>query len=254
MKTNKSRCSIVSIIVAHAMLLLTTSGAAALSSYSENFESLVISDPDALGNAGWVVYGNVFDPAGNYIYGYGTFPAPNNSGGFSAIAEGEGGPAQGIQQLSVYSDYNNYDDMGHGGGNLIESNVFVEQLIDAADVGSTWMFTFDAKAGNILDFGSATAAAFIKTIDPANGFALTNIVLVDTTNLLTTWDTFSLTLFIDAGLTGQLLQFGFLNVATNFDPSGVFYDNVQFAPVPVPAAVWLLLSAVAGMAGLRRTR
>ena len=33
-------------------------------------------------------------------------------------------------------------------------------------------------------------------------------------------------MFIDAGLVGQLLQTGFNSEATNFDPSGIFYDNV----------------------------
>lgn len=228
-------------------LLLATTTSASLQSVSEDFEALDINSPTSLGDAGWVVYGNVFDPSGVYLYGYGTFPAPNNSGGFSALVSGEGGSEQGIQQLSVFSDYNNYDDLGHGGGNLIESNVFQEQLIGSADVGSVWTFSFDAKAGNIQDgSNSSTAMAFIKTIDPANGYSLTNLVFVDTTNLMSTWNSFEIQLFIDAGLEGQLLQFGFANTATNFESSGVFYDNVNFNPVPLPGAILLLLSALAG--------
>jgi hypothetical protein len=33
-------------------------------------------------------------------------------------------------------------------------------------------------------------------------------------------------LLIDAGLVDQLLQVGFAATASNYEPSGVFYDNV----------------------------
>ena len=81
------------------------------------------------------IFANVFAPGGvTYLYGYGVFPAPNSGPPFAfcTIAAGEGGPAQGAQQLVVFSDYNNVD---HGVGNIIESNVFQEQTIDAGDVG-----------------------------------------------------------------------------------------------------------------------
>ena len=70
------------------------------------------------------------------------------------------------------------------------------------------------------------ATAFIKTIDPNAGFALTNLVEEDTTNLPDTWNRYSIQLEIDAGLVDQLLQVGFNATASNFEPSGVFYDNI----------------------------
>jgi hypothetical protein len=42
-------------------------------------------------------------------------------------------------------------------------------------------------------------------------------------------------------LDGQILQFGFLTVATNYEPCGVFYDNVAFSndgTVSSESATW----------------
>ncbi len=206
-----------------ALACLTPAVGLALAPYSQDFEGLVLADPDALANDGWLVFGNVFDPGGGYLYGYGPFPAPNGTNAFCDIVTGEGGPDQGLQQLVVYSDYNNLD---HGVGDLIESNVYQEQTIEAGDVGSIWEFAFQAKLGNIA--GSSTAQAFIKTLDPSSGYALTNFITADMTSIPVTWSGFSLYIRIDASLEGQILQFGFMNTATNYEPSGIFYDNVIF--------------------------
>jgi hypothetical protein len=55
-------------------------------------------------------------------------------------------------------------------------------------------------------------------------------------------------LFIDAGLVGQVLQFGFLSTATNFEPTAVFYDNVSFGLVPEPGTGLLAGAVLAGWA------
>ena len=47
------------------------------------------ADPNALAADGWVVYGSVFTAGGAYLYGYGTFPAPNGTSAFCDIAAGE---------------------------------------------------------------------------------------------------------------------------------------------------------------------
>jgi hypothetical protein len=226
---------------------MASSSLAALMSYGEDFESLDASSPSALGDAGWNIFANVFDSGGGYLYGYGVFPAPNGSGGFSNVATGEGGADQGAQQLVTFSDYNNPD---HGVGNIIEANVFQEQIIGAGDIGSEWTFSFDAKMGDLA--GNSSAIAFIKTLDPNNGFALTNFITLDMTNIASTWSTFAMSLFVDGSLDGQILQFGFANTASGFDASGVFYDNVDFRPVPLPGAVWLMISGLAAFTGMRR--
>lgn len=223
-------------LVAGAVLVcLIPATALALEPYSQDFEGLDQADVNALGNDGWLVYGNVFDTEGGYLYGYGPFAAPNDGSGFCQITSGEGGDEQGEQQLVVYSDYNNDD---HGNGYLIESNVFQEQTIGPENVDEVWVFRFQAKLGNIE--GESTAAAFIKTLDPDNGYQLTNFITLDMTSIPTTWSGYMLSLEIDATLEGQLFQIGFLNTATNYQGSGIFYDNIDFRVfelVDVPASL-----------------
>ncbi len=214
----------VNAFVAAAILAcLVPAAAFALVPYSQTFESMNATDPGALAADGWLVFGNVFAPGGGYLYGYGVFPAPNAGNGFCSIAVGEGGAEQGAQQLSVFSDYNNAD---HANGNLIEANVFQEQLIGAGHTGELWTFQFYAKRGNIA--GATTALAFIKTLDPNAGYAMTNYITADMTNISTTWTEYSLSITIDATLDAQLLQIGFMSLATNYEGSGIFYDNLNF--------------------------
>ena len=217
------------LAAAAAAVLTASTSTAQISAYTADFENIVLTDPAALGNAGWQVFGNVFDSTGqNYLYGYGPFVAPNGGPAFSGVESGQGGVQQGANQLSVYNDYNNVD---HNVGNLIESNVFQEQIVGPGDVGKTFRFTFDAKLGNLS--APSTAQAFIKVIDN-NTFQLSDIQVVNTTNLPTTWGTFSIEATIGAGQVGHFFQIGFSNVASNFVSSGVFYDNVDLAEVLPP--------------------
>lgn len=234
---------VIAILAVVALLCPLAATAQTLSAYTQNFESLVQGDVNALANDGWLVYGNVYDTDGTtYLYGYGSFPAPNTGAAFCQIVLGEGGLEQGAQQLVVFSDYENTD---HALGRYIESNVFHEQPIGGINVGQTWVFDFDAKLGN-LELNS-TALAFIKTIDPGNGYATTNFITTDMTSIPTTWGHYSVSITIDEGLVGQLLQFGFSNTATNYEGSGVFYDNMTFnlddatGTTPVRASVDAIL-------------
>ena len=224
-KIDRTSVLMTVMLVASAAMLW-----AAVTPYSQDFEGYAPPSSGGLLGDGWLVFGNVFDAGGVYQYGYGPNPAPNNidAPAFCLVASGQGGPAQGAQQLVVFSDYNNAD---HGNTDwVIESLVFQEQTIEAGDVGQTVVFTFDAKRGDLA--GASEAAAFIKTIDPASGFATTNFVTTDTTSIPTTWGTYSVQLASAAGLVNQILQFGFLTRASNYEPSGVYYDNVN-QPVPV---------------------
>ena len=205
------------------------------SEYTKDFESLDQASPTALSEDGWLVFGQVYDGSGALKFNYGPYPAPNSGPAFSAIATGEGGPSQGAQQLVVYNDYNCCDppNQGHfNGTDRVQSSVFrqmftQENLISAVAVGKIVEFSFDAKRGNINEpTGSSTASAFIQTLAPNAGFAQTNFVAVDMTDVGATWDRYSLSLTIDEGLVGQMLEFGFLSTASNFEPSGVFYDNI----------------------------
>ncbi len=229
MKSQRSRFMMT---LAIGLICLVPVVSFALTPYNQDFEALNAPDPFALADDGWLVYGNVFDPVGNYLYGYGAFPAPNNGLAFCQIVLGEGGDDQGAQQLVVFSDYENAD---HAAGNWIEANVFQEQPIAATDVGQIWRFRFEAKRGN-LELQS-TAIAFIKTLDPSSGWATTNFVTVDMTITPDTWRSYSLLLEIDASLEGQILQIGFANTATLYEGSAVYYDNLDWAHDPNVSSV-----------------
>jgi hypothetical protein len=158
--------------------------------------------------------------------------------GWAAIVTDQGGPEQGSRQLSVFSDYQCcQSDQGHfNGTDLVESNIFREWTIGGADdpfpsLGTTVTVNFDAKRGNIE--GSTTTIAFLKTLDPNAGFATTNFVLVDTTNTPDTWNGYMMTLDLtDPLLQGQLLQVGFNSTTSNFEGSGIFYDNIAISATP----------------------
>jgi hypothetical protein len=226
-------------IVAAVVIFVLSGVAVAQVPYAQDFEALAPVD-GSLAADGWLVYGNVFDPGGAFIYGYGPFPAPNNIGNWCDIVTGQGGPEQGEQQLVMYSDYANGN---HGEGNLVESNLFQEQVIPNG-VSGVWTFTFDAKMGDLA--GNSTALAFIKTLDPNAGYAMTNFITYDTTLLPTTWGTYSLSIDV-TGLDAQILQIGFSTTATNYEPSGVYYDNINFEPEgssPVEQSTWSAVKAM----------
>jgi len=233
--------------------LLIAPTAWAVSAYSQNFEGLSQSDPTALSDDGWLVYGNVYDTGGTLLYSHGPHPAPNNQGApaaFSDIASGEGGIGQGGRQLSVFSDYQNGD---HGAGNLIESIVYQEQTIGAGDIGITWAFSFDAKLGNLL--APSTASAFIRIIDPNNGYALASEQALNMTNTPSTWaEDQVIQMLIEPSMVGSLFQIGFANIATNYDGSSILYDNIELKAVPIPAAAWLFGSGLLGLVGIARRK
>ena len=170
MKSQRSRFMLT---LAIGLICLVPAASFALTPYSQDFESLIQPLPSALADDGWLVFGNVFNADGSYAYGYGTFPAPNHCPGLLPDRPlAKAAPEQGLQQLSVFNDYENAG--AHTNGQLVESNVFQEQTIGPADVGKRWVFQFQDKMGNLA--GASTALAFIKTLDPANGYALTNFI------------------------------------------------------------------------------
>ena len=293
---NVKKLSLSTLAMAVALAYAPASSAA-VSAYAQDFEALDASSPTALGpfGEGFTIFADVWGSGSGdatvgsdiFLYSYGPFAAPNGGPGFSSIAGGEGGVDQGAQYLNVYSDYNNVDQTAGGAcgptGCTLNTSLINEQTIDAADVnGDTWTLTFDAKSpfqGGIFDGTAAndnggdinnpqSASAFIKTLDPNAGYATTNDIRVDMTNVSNDgWASYSISLDLsDAALAGQLLQFGFNTVSTEYGDSGVYYDNICFDPtggcpgspnppaVPVPAAVWLFGSGLLGLVGVARRK
>jgi hypothetical protein len=246
-------------------LSLTMGAMADLTCYSQNFELLDRTNTSALDLDGWDLFVNVFDETGsNFVYNYGPFPAPNdisapNISVISDVPSG-GDPPVGDQGLVIFNDYNN-GDHGNGTNRRIEVNVFQQQTIGLSDIGETYRFSFiaapalDGSGENALAGTDSIAQAFIKTLDPSNNFQTTNFLTVDTDELTAGNTALNIDINLaDPALDGQLLQFGFLNVADNFAPSSVNYDNVSFGLVPEPASLALVGLGGIAMLGRRRSR
>ena len=204
-----------------------------LAPYAQDFEGLDAAEGSALSADGWKVFTNVFNPDGSYAYGYGVFDAPNGGAGWSAIQTGSGGPYQGAQAMNIYSDYGNGD---HGIGNLIDALVFQEQEIDAANVGQTWRMSFDQLQSPPNNVGNTTTRAFIKVLKRSDGsFAELYLNEIDTTDASqSAWSSLALDVTIDPAWAGELIQFGFASVATNYEDSGRYYDNIDWSSIANP--------------------
>jgi len=229
----------------------------ALALYSQDFEppmdpaagdALILDTAAETPLGPWLFFANVFDGGGNLKFNFGPFGAPNATVSpsdtfISAVVTGEGDAPQGDQQLSVFSDYNCCDRdpitgelrQGHGNGtDLVEISVFQElNPIPNSLIGQRLTFSFDAKAGNIE--GATTAVAYIQTLDPSTGFSQTNFVPVEMTSIPATWNRYEAVLDLtDPLLEGQILQIGFRSVASDFQGSGIFYDNVDASLTSAP--------------------
>jgi hypothetical protein len=291
-------------IATGAALLLVGGPASAvnltLENYSQGFETLTVADPSNpvensdLDTDGWEVTGNAFDGTdsvatpwpGNYLYFYGQwYPAPNSGGGgYSAVATGDATNDSGSNYLNVYS---NYDDR-NAHENLVPQTVNAilarQYDIAASDIGKKLTFTFDAKRPDIESDGfggdnsvaagngcvyTCSAQAFLKTLDPLSNYSTTNILLAETTAISQSeWTSFTLELELtDAALAGQVLQLGFETFATNEDPTGVYYDNINVTletvtdpepetgtNVPIPTIALLGFGALLAWSGMSSIR
>jgi hypothetical protein len=227
-----------------------------ITTYTQNFEGLDKTDPNALSADGWKYFANVFNSSGGYQYGYGGFGAPNGGSGFSAIADGFAGPAQGVQYLNVYSDYNNDD---HNNGLYIDALVYQEQFIGAGDLGAgkSFSFSFDYRKNSVAGQngdGDSKTFAFLKVLDPSNNYATIGLTEFETTGAsISAWASQTLSLAAtNTAWNGKLLQFGFRSYATGYHDTGRFYDNVNFNAVPEPSSLGLISVALAGLAFRRR--
>ncbi|MDA7687309.1 hypothetical protein N9121_00120 [Pseudomonadales bacterium] len=289
-KSKLSTC-IKALSAATIVSVVSVPSFALIPDFSQDFNGLLpanagdTADDLELENDGWVFFGSALKPAEdpNGYFQYGSYEgiggAPNNVGGAFSGVNVDGLDPSGNQFLNVFANYNQAERCDATGldasGNAtcdtsvdptavvdtdwqIQAIVYQEiGVISTDDLGKTVTFDFDARRP---DDGSAvgvncvspcTAAAFIKTIDPNNGYATTNNIVLDTTAIaLGTWNSYTLKLDLtNPSLEGQILQFGFENVNRGYDTSGVNYDNVNFTltqqvSIPVPAI------AIAGLAGL----
>jgi hypothetical protein len=241
--------------------LMSAQSIAAVVAYTQDFEGLDRNSLTALEDDGWRFFANVTNTAGNTVYTYGPFTAPNDvaNPNISVISDsGSGGnPPTGSQGLVAFNDYDN-GDHGNGMNRTIGISMFQEQTIDAADIGTSHVFSFTAAPQDDLSGSTSTASAFVLTLDPNAGFARTNFLTADTSALAPGNTDFSIQIDLtDPALAGQLLQFGFSNSADNFGPTAVNYDNLSFtevAAVPEPGSLSMLGLISVGLCVRRRRR
>lgn len=257
---NFTKISLSALAMAAAVAYAPVSNAAL--TYSQNWEGNAAdwnTNAAAISDDGWTIGQINHTTGGEWFAG---FAAPNNAAdgnnGFSSLATGEGSPAQGAVQLSIYADYNGWGPWVANPSHVIQSFVNNDLGIITGDmVGNTYSFDFDGKLGN-LDANVAQADAFMKVLKVSDSsyFELFNSSFDSDANLTTDWSGGSIGITIDAGMVGELLQIGFTNTTDNWNPTGVFYDNLNFnAPaVPVPAAVWLFGSGLLGLVGVARRK
>ena len=235
--------------------IAAASAAQSATLYSEDFEGASLADSNL--TAGFII-GNVNNDTGAGWFDGVAAPA-NGAGqnGYSNYIE-EGGPDQGNIQLSTFSDYNGWSPFNSGVQSLTTVVYRDIATLSSADVGNTVTFQFDAKLGNIGEAeGGSTARAFLKVLNTTFWYEALNESVSDY-EIGTDWGTYSTSFEVTSDLVGGLVQIGFDNTTTSaWAASGMAYDNLSVtsaSAVPVPAAAWLMGSALLGLAGMKRSR
>ena len=160
----------------------------------------------------------------------------------------------GNQYLNFYANYDNR--AVHDNPPLQEAiSIFHEFSFTAADTASgiTWVFDFDyANNPDAPPTGDTQVGAFIRVFDPV--FNLLDEQTFNTIGATSVFQSGQLSQTLNPLWVNGVVQIGFNNLVGNDDGSGMFYDNVSFSPVPVPAAVWLFGSGLIGLIGIARRR
>jgi hypothetical protein len=182
--------------------------------FQTDFES-----PTAITDAGWIAAINHFTPdCATYQSSPYSFAAPDNGPQVSALAPGE--------TSQVANIYSNYDDPAHT-TNCLETNVFQEvAVIGEGDVGE-YEFSYDVELPP-AEFTGDKVNAFVRVFAPGYASVLLSVAEPSTAGSKT------ISVTITPEMVGGILQFGFNNYAHNYEPSGMYYDNVSFAAVVEP--------------------
>lgn len=201
---------------------------------------------------GWVGYMNVFDnnagSAGGYIFGSGwglpdlkTTVSVSNTGtylGDQLILE---------PNFNTYSASDGFWANGLVGNKFMEANTFVE----TASI-STNSASFSGSVDSYTLASGYSAAAFIKVLNPANGYSL---------DVFQTWNlasgsTFNLSADLSAHQ-GKILQLGFMVSGLNANPAGPALGSATVtvaSAIPEPSSYAMVFGLVAGCSALGRRR
>ena len=135
----------------------------------------------------------------------------------------------------------------------METNLYAEFTITEEMVGDITA-TFIAKkpatdsnacGGTNADNGATggTCLAFIKILNPSNNYATELFTTLNMTDISSSeWSSHIINATLAAGDVGKLVQFGAQNTATNYAPTGMYYDNMNVSKVTPATADDLFVS------------
>ena len=249
-RKRKSRArSVAAALMTFAALAFGNAQAAI--NFQTDFES-----PTALTEDNWAAFINVFSPdcSSQYWYGY-PYAVTNSGPQVAALA-----PGATSQVANIYSDYDN----ANQGDGCVEANVYQQFEITESDVGD-YDFSYDVELPpDPANVGTAVNG-FIKVFNSDFSATLDSVVQSSSPGSKT------LTITITPDMVGGFVQFGFNNYSTDYDPTGMYYDNVSIGPAArrpgsdlsyegVPTlgtygllALLLLMGATAAVALVRRS-
>ena len=235
---------VLSLMLAGIALLANQSHSVTF--FADNFEAAGAAGATNLG-APWEMNKQLFTSTGDYVDGY----YPGNTFGPNAIVSGQGGVDQGLYQGKLWPDYDGY--WGDWTGNKVVKTSLLVSIVSlsAADIAPGQIqMDFDYKLQPTL--GANTSV-----------YSFAKILSADWSQTWYTdwrqltggdWSHGSNVITFDGNQVGANLQYGFMVVSENYQPNGVFVDNVTISNVPEPSTASLLAFGVAGLIATRLRR
>jgi hypothetical protein len=235
---------VLSLMLAGIALLANQSHAVTF--FADNFEAAGAAGATKIG-APWEMNKQVFTSTGDYAGGY----YPGTTFGPNAIVTGEGGVNQGTYQGKLWPDYDGW------WGDWTDNKVVKTSLL-VSIVGLT---AENIAPGQIqMDFDYKLQ----PTLGPNTSvFSFAKILSADWSQTWYTdwkqltggdWSHGSNVISFDGNQVGANLQYGFMVVSQNYQPNGVFVDNVTISNVPEPTSASLLGLGLAGLLAARLRR
>ena len=243
-RNQKNMKRVLSLMLAGIALIANQSHAVTF--FADNFEAAGAAGETHIGGR-WEMNKQVFTSTGDYAGGY----YPGSTFGPNAIVSGEGGVNQGLYQGKLWPDYDGW--WGDWTGNKVVKTSLLVSIVglSAADIAPGQIqMDFDYKLQPTL--GPNTSV-----------YSFAKILSADWSQTWYTdwrqltggdWGSGSNVITFDGNQVGANLQYGFMVVSENYQPNGVFVDNVTISNVPEPSTVSLLGFGVAGLIATRLRR